>query len=67
MDIKVKDNEIQNYKVNLDFVNEEIKMLQLKKNEVDLEKFREVEGDFDKRVKDYDVVVDKFVKEVLVL
>ena len=66
-DTKAKDNEIQNHKANLDSANEEIKMLQLKKNEADSEKPREVEGDFDKRVKDYDAMVDKLAKEVSVL
>lgn len=64
---KAKDNEIQNYKANLDSANEEIKTLRLKKNEADSEKLREAEGHFDKRVKDYDAMVDKLAKEVSAL
>ena len=58
-DSKAKDSEIQNYKANLDSVNEEVKILR--------SKFREAEGDFDKRVKDCDAMVDKLAKEVSVL
>lgn len=66
-DNKAKDSEIQNYKGNLDSVNEEIKMLRSKKNESDSEKLREAKSDFDKRAKDYDAMVDKLTKEVSAL
>ena len=63
-DNKAKDREIQNHKANLDSANEEIKSLRLKKNEADSQKLREAEGDFDKKVKDYDAMIDKLAKEV---
>lgn len=61
---KGKDNEILSYKTKLDSVNEDLKALRIKKDEVNSEKISEAEADFDKRVKDYESMVGKLTKEV---
>lgn len=61
---KLKDNEILSYKTKLDSVNEELKTLRMKKDETNSGKVNEADADFDKKVKDYKVVVDKLTKEV---
>lgn len=61
---RLKDNEILSYKTKLDSVNEELKTLRMKKDETNSGKVNEADADFDKKVKDYKVVVDKLTKEV---
>ena len=65
---KEKDNAILKYKAKLDSVNEEIKSLRTKMSDKDDEKAKRggdvLIAEYEKRVKDYELMLEKMTKEV---
>ena len=61
---KEKGKDILNYKSQLDLTNEEIKSVRIKMDESNSGTRREDEESLNKRIKDYEAMIDKLTKEI---
>lgn len=56
-----------NYKLQLEVVNEEIRFWRMRKDDISLVMFKEDQGNLNEKIKDYEFMMSKLMKEIFFL